>query len=149
MSTVDLGLALFLALAAALSISLSVAGGASFPGRDLIIFLAGTTIVATLCINVFTLPLVLRLLDLPQDGAAEREERLARKALESVDAAGFELRRRALTVEHARLRSRRDAGGHQRHAAADDRIRDRPRAELGRRPCRRRAMNASVRTWLQ
>jgi CPA1 family monovalent cation:H+ antiporter len=145
-------------LAAALSIPLLVAGGAVFPGRDLIIFLAGTTIVATLCINGLTLPLMLRLLDLPQDGAAEREERLARQAmasaaadamrsavdtattsddaaraqrllrtferqmqrhsadeaqrkeLESVDAAELELRRRALSVERARLHGLRDTG---------------------------------------
>ncbi len=42
-------------LAAALSIPLAGPGSAAFPGRDLIVFLAGTTIVMTLCINGLTL----------------------------------------------------------------------------------------------
>ena len=68
-------------LAAALSVPLAGAAGAAFPGRELIVFLAGTTIVLTLCINGLTLPTIIRLLNLPRDGAALREERIARHAM--------------------------------------------------------------------
>ena len=68
-------------MAAALSIPLVTATGAPFPGRDLIIFLAGTTIVLTLVINGLTLPLLIRILGVHGDGNAQREERAARIAL--------------------------------------------------------------------
>lgn len=67
-------------MAAALSIPFTLDNGAPFPGRDLIIFLAGTTIVLTLVLNAITLPLLIRLLDIRADGNAEREERAARIA---------------------------------------------------------------------
>jgi hypothetical protein len=76
-------------LAAALSIPLMSAGGAAFPGRDLIVLLAGTTIVLTLCINGLTLPTIIRMLNLPRDGAAEREERIARHAMAQAAAAAM------------------------------------------------------------
>lgn len=76
-------------LAAALSIPLMSAGGAAFPGRDLIVLLAGTTIVLTLCINGLTLPTIIRMLNLPRDGAAEREERIARNAMAQAAAAAM------------------------------------------------------------
>ena len=65
-------------LAAALSLPLTLANGAPFPGRDLIIFLAASTIVLTLLINGLTLPFINRFLNLRADGGAEREERAAR-----------------------------------------------------------------------
>ena len=68
-------------MAAALSIPLITAAGAPFPGRDLIIFLAGATIVLTLVINGLTLPWLIRILDLHGDGNAQREERAARIAI--------------------------------------------------------------------
>jgi len=67
-------------MAAALSIPFALDNGAPFPGRDLIIFLAGTTIVLTLVLNAITLPPFIRLLDIRADGNAEREERAARIA---------------------------------------------------------------------
>jgi monovalent cation/hydrogen antiporter len=67
-------------MAAALSIPLALEDGAPFPGRDLIIFLAATTIVLTLVLNALTLPLLIRLFHLHGDGNAEREERAARIA---------------------------------------------------------------------
>jgi len=66
-------------LAAALSIPL-VAGGAPFPGRELLIFLASSVIVVTLVFNGLTLPLLIRWFGVKGDGAAEREERAARIA---------------------------------------------------------------------
>ena len=68
-------------LAAALSIPLWTDAGTPFPGRDLIIFLAGTTIVLTLVINGLTLPWFIRVFGVHGDGNAEREERAARIAL--------------------------------------------------------------------
>jgi CPA1 family monovalent cation:H+ antiporter len=66
-------------LAAALSIPL-VAGGAPFPGRELLIFLASSVIVVTLVVNGLTLPVLIRWFGVKGDGAAEREERAARIA---------------------------------------------------------------------
>ena len=54
--------------------------GAPFPGRDLVIFLAATTIVLTLVLNAITLPLFIRWFGIRGDGNAEREERAARIA---------------------------------------------------------------------
>jgi CPA1 family monovalent cation:H+ antiporter len=68
-------------LAAALSIPLVTASGAPFPGRDLILFLAGTTIVLTLALNGLSLPALIRALDVRGDGSAAREERAARLAV--------------------------------------------------------------------
>jgi CPA1 family monovalent cation:H+ antiporter len=67
-------------LAAALSIPLTTAGGAPFPGRELLILLAASVIVVTLLVNATTLPLFIRLLKIRGDGVAAREERAARIA---------------------------------------------------------------------
>jgi CPA1 family monovalent cation:H+ antiporter len=67
-------------MAAALSIPFTLDNGAPFPGRDLVIFLAGATIVLTLVLNAITLPLFIRLFGIRGDGSAEREERAARIA---------------------------------------------------------------------
>jgi CPA1 family monovalent cation:H+ antiporter len=68
-------------LAAALSIPLATASGAPFPERDLIVFLAASTIVLTLTINGLSLPFLMRILNVRIDGSAAREERAARLAL--------------------------------------------------------------------
>lgn len=65
-------------LAAALAIPLTVADGSPFPGRDLILFLTFTVIVATLVVQGLTLPTLIRWLGVKDDGAAEAEEREAR-----------------------------------------------------------------------
>ena len=65
-------------LAAALAIPLTIDGGAPFPGRDLIIFLASTVILATLVLQGLTLPLLIKLVGLEDDGAAAVEEARAR-----------------------------------------------------------------------
>jgi len=65
-------------LAAALSLPLALPDGAPFPGRDLILFLAASTIVLTLLLNGLTLPPIIGFLKLRADGGAEREERAAR-----------------------------------------------------------------------
>jgi Na+/H+ antiporter len=55
-----------------------------FPERDLIVFLTFTVIVATLVIQGLTLPVLIRMLGISDDGSAEREDAKARiKAAEA------------------------------------------------------------------
>jgi monovalent cation/hydrogen antiporter len=72
-------------LAAALAIPLTVASGASFPHRDLILFLTFCVILVTLVVQGLSLPLVLRWLGVMEDGSEVREE--ARARFQAVDAA--------------------------------------------------------------
>ena len=78
-------------LAAALAIPLTVEGGASFPGRDLILFLTFCVILVTLVPQSFSLPLVIRRLGLEgEEGDEEHEEvearvRAAEAALERIE----------------------------------------------------------------
>ena len=65
-------------LAAALAIPLTIDGGAPFPGRDIIIFLASCVILATLVLQGLTLPFLIKLVGLEEDGAAAVEEAKAR-----------------------------------------------------------------------
>jgi CPA1 family monovalent cation:H+ antiporter len=67
-----------LSLAAALALPLETDAGASFPGRDLILFLTFSVILATLVGQGLTLPLVIRVLGLEDDGLDAREEAKAR-----------------------------------------------------------------------
>jgi monovalent cation/hydrogen antiporter len=85
-------------LAAALSIPLVTATGEAFPGRDLIIVLAASVIVATLLINGLSLPLFIRWLKIHGDGIAGREERAARLA--TTQAVVDELRRQLPRLKH-------------------------------------------------
>ena len=61
-------------LAAALALPLTTDAGASFPGRDLIIFLTFTVILATLVGQGLTLPMLIRFLRLEDDGIEDRED---------------------------------------------------------------------------
>lgn len=103
-------------LAAALSIPLA-AGTASFPGRDLLIFLATSVIVLTLVVNGLTLPMLIRWLGVTGDDINEREARAARIAVahaaiaelrsrmdhqESADDRGFTMR--LIDEYHRRIR---------------------------------------------
>jgi len=72
-------------LAAALALPLTVAGGAPFPERDLVIFLTFSVILATLVGQGLTLPWLIRWLGVGDDGSAAHEELHAREA--AVDAA--------------------------------------------------------------
>jgi CPA1 family monovalent cation:H+ antiporter len=65
-------------LAAALAIPIYTDAGAPFPGRDYIIFLTFAVILGTLVVQGLTLPAMVRLLGLEDDGTAEREEVKAR-----------------------------------------------------------------------
>jgi CPA1 family monovalent cation:H+ antiporter len=72
-------------LAAALAVPLTTDAGDRFPDRSLIIFLAFWVIVATLVIQGVTLPAVIRLLGVEDDGLDAKEETKAR--IHAADAA--------------------------------------------------------------
>ncbi len=65
-------------LAAALALPLTTDAGDAFPNRELIIFLAFAVIVATLVVQGLTLPAVIRLLGVEDDGLDAKEEAKAR-----------------------------------------------------------------------
>ena len=65
-------------LAAALALPLTTSSGAPFPERSLLIYLAFCVILATLVLQGLSLPLVIRLLNLEDDGSAAKEETKAR-----------------------------------------------------------------------
>ena len=77
-------------LAAALALPLTTDANAAFPNRDLIVFLTFGVILGTLVVQGLTLPGLIRLLDLEDDGLAEKEEtkariRAAEAAIERLD----------------------------------------------------------------
>jgi CPA1 family monovalent cation:H+ antiporter len=72
-------------LAAALGIPLTVNGGGPFPDRQLIIFLAFAVILVTLVLQGLTLPGLIRILGLEDDGLDDKEEAKAR--IRAADAA--------------------------------------------------------------
>ena len=73
-------------LAAALAIPLTTDAGAPFPGRDLILFLTFAVIFGTLVVQGLTLPAVIRLLRLEEDGEEEGRE-LARTRIRAAESA--------------------------------------------------------------
>ncbi|HEY5954580.1 MAG TPA: Na+/H+ antiporter [Terrimicrobiaceae bacterium] len=66
-------------LAAAMALPLTTATGAPFPGRNEIIFLSFSVILVTLVFQGLTLPVLIRVLRIQDDGESRREERIARK----------------------------------------------------------------------
>jgi Na+/H+ antiporter len=65
-------------LAAALALPLTTSSGAPFPERNFLIYLAFCVILATLVVQGLTLPVLIRLLHLEEDGSAAKEESKAR-----------------------------------------------------------------------
>jgi monovalent cation/hydrogen antiporter len=65
-------------LAAALALPLTTDAGSAFPNRNLIVFLTFGVILATLVVQGLTLPGLIRVLRLEDDGLAEKEEAKAR-----------------------------------------------------------------------
>jgi Na+/H+ antiporter len=65
-------------LAAALAIPLTTDAGEPFPNRELIIFLTFAVILGTLVIQGLSLPAVIRVLRIREEGVADREEAKAR-----------------------------------------------------------------------
>jgi Na+/H+ antiporter len=77
-------------LAAALALPLTIDGGGRFPARELIIFLAYSAIFATLVVQGLTLPALIRVLGVEDDGSHEQREvkariKAARAALARLD----------------------------------------------------------------
>ncbi|MDO8185293.1 Na+/H+ antiporter [Conexibacter sp. JD483] len=64
----------------AVSLAAALALPLDFPERDLVLFLALAVIFATLVLQGLTLPWLIRMLRIEDDGAAEREELIARRA---------------------------------------------------------------------
>jgi monovalent cation/hydrogen antiporter len=94
-------------LAAALAIPFETDAGAPFPQRDLIIFLTYAVIFATLVMQGLTLPALIRMLRIEDDGDGDREEVKARlvatkAALAHLDALANEEWTRDETVERMR-----------------------------------------------
>ncbi|MEP7038150.1 MAG: Na+/H+ antiporter [Acidobacteriota bacterium] len=85
-----------ISLAAALALPLTLASGAQFPERDLIIFITFFVILATLVVQGLSLPPIIRRLHLKDDGATAREEAAAQleilqaalKRLKEIETAG-------------------------------------------------------------
>lgn len=67
-------------LATALAVPLVVSGGAPFPGRNLVIFLSFGVILSTLILQGLSLPVLIRLLKLRDDGLDDNEEMKGRSA---------------------------------------------------------------------
>jgi monovalent cation/hydrogen antiporter len=65
-------------LAAALAVPLTTDAGERFPDRDLVIFLTFAVILGTLVLQGLTLPAVIRLLRLEDDGLTDKEDAKAR-----------------------------------------------------------------------
>ena len=65
-------------LAAALALPLQTDAATPFPARDLILFLTFAVILATLVLMGLTLPVVIRALELEDDGLEAREDAEAR-----------------------------------------------------------------------
>ena len=65
-------------LAAALAVPLTLSDSSPFPGRDYILFITFTVILATLVFQGLSLPVLIRRLGVMDDGLANVEERTAR-----------------------------------------------------------------------
>jgi monovalent cation/hydrogen antiporter len=95
-------------MAAALAIPLETSGGAPFPGRDLIIFIAYAVIVFTIVVQGLTLPALIRRLGLDDRGSEDEEEELlarlavAEAALERIEELTGEDWTRQDTIERVR-----------------------------------------------
>ncbi|MBV8944245.1 MAG: Na+/H+ antiporter [Solirubrobacterales bacterium] len=94
-------------LAAALALPLTVNSGAPFPDRDLILFLTFAVIFVTLVVQGLSLPMLIRRLNISDEGAAQTEELKARlaatkAALAQIDALATEEWTREDTIERMR-----------------------------------------------
>ena len=125
-------------MAAALALPLTTNAGDPFPKRDLIVFLTFAVILVTLVVQGLTLPMLIRRLDMPEDGEEETEELRARlvaakAAIDAVDGLAEEEWTRDDTVDRMR---RLYAYRKQRFAARAGKIDDdgfEPRSEAYQR----------------
>ena len=93
-------------MAAALSIPVALPDGRPFPDRDLLVFLAASTILLSLLLNGVTLPLLIGRLGIRPDGASARERRAAEIAVAQAGSLALERELaklvRADDIAHAR-----------------------------------------------
>ncbi len=68
----------FVSLAAALALPFTIRQGLPFPGRNLILFLTFIVILVTLVLQGLSLPYIIRILGITDDGSVEKEELEAR-----------------------------------------------------------------------
>ena len=93
-------------LAAAMALPVALPNGSPFPGRDLILFLTFSVILATLVLQGLSLPAIIRWLDVRDEGEAEKEEREAR--LKANEAALARLQELTESTEQGSLTRLRD-----------------------------------------
>ncbi|GAB7126607.1 Na+/H+ antiporter [Silvimonas sp. JCM 19000] len=86
-------------LAGVLALPLTLPGGAPFPARDLVIFIAAAIILLSLLLGASGLPLLLRNVSAPTDTRHHREENRARAAIAHAAIAALERERDALGVD--------------------------------------------------
>jgi len=102
-------------LAAALALPMTIGSGDSFPGRNYIIFLSFSVILVTLVAQGLTLPLLIRVLGVKDDGESQREELEARLKANEAALAYVDQRMREDGSENEHL-SRLQAEYHERIA---------------------------------
>jgi CPA1 family monovalent cation:H+ antiporter len=103
-------------MAAALSIPATLANGQPFPGRDLVVFLAATTIVLTLLLNGLSLPLLARTLAAPSGIERGRERRAAEIAIAQAGSAAIERAMRTLATPAEQAHARDLLASYRRRA---------------------------------
>ena len=107
-------------LATALAVPATVAGGAPFPDRDLIVFVAAVVILLTILVQGTTLPLVVRWARLPEDTGRAEELALARVRAAEAGLAALPRLAADLGVDGEHLDRLRAEYEEYRELAADD-----------------------------
>ena len=107
-------------LATALAVPATVAGGAPFPDRDLIVFVAAVVILLTILVQGTTLPLVVRWARLPEDTGRAEELALARVRAAEAGLAALPRLAADLGVDGEHLDRLRTEYEEYRELAADD-----------------------------
>jgi Na+/H+ antiporter len=106
-----------IALAAAIALPQTLADGSAFPQRNLIIFLAFSVILVTLVLQGLTLPWLVRVFGLADQGGPNIEEEAARRQILEAALAYLADEREKDTVEFDSIYE--DLAGHYRHRLTD------------------------------
>ena len=104
-------------LVIALALPLTIHGGASFPSRDLIIFVTFGVIFCTLVLQGFSLSPLVKKLGLEEDASEAKEERLVRIAMADAALASLREIAKAERVPASVVETLRDEYEHRRRAA--------------------------------
>jgi monovalent cation/hydrogen antiporter len=106
-----------IALAAAIALPQTLADGSAFPQRNLIIFLAFSVILVTLVLQGLTLPWLIRVLRVADQGGTNIEEEAARREILEAALTYLADEREKDTAEFDSIYE--DLSGHYRHRLAD------------------------------